>query len=79
MLGRVKVFRSVFVLGRIATPDVPATQAQAKMHPLIAHLETFFTSTGMGFDVLDLIEMRTLSHRCPPPGSRTTGLPLAGL
>jgi hypothetical protein len=66
MLGRVKVFRGMFILGRIATTDVPATQAQTKMHPLIAHLQAFFATTGMRFDVLYLIEMRALSHRYPP-------------
>jgi hypothetical protein len=66
MLGRVEMFRSVFIFGRIATTDVPTTQAQAKVHPLIAHLQAFFTTAGIRFDVLDLIEMRTGSHRCPP-------------
>ena len=66
MLGRVKVFCGMFILGRIATTNVPAAQAQAKVHPLIAHLQTFLTAMGMRFDVLYLIEMRTLSHRYPP-------------
>jgi hypothetical protein len=58
----------VFVLGRIATTDVAAAQAQTKMHPRIAHLQTFFTTLRMRFDILNLIEMRACRHRCPPMG-----------
>ncbi len=62
MLGGVKVLRSVFILGRIATTNVPAAQAQAKVHPPIAHLQTLFTAAGMRFHILNLIEMRTFAH-----------------
>src|ERR1700681_1652702 len=41
MLGRVEVFRSMFILGRIATPDVPTAQTQAKVTPRTAHFKTF--------------------------------------
>src|ERR1700730_3886772 len=80
MLGRVEVFRSMFILGRIATPDVPTAQTQAKVHPRIAHLQTLFTAMGVRLDVLDLIEMRTFSHRSPPidkvePDTTTAGSP----
>jgi hypothetical protein len=62
MLRRMKVLRGVFVFGRIATPNVPATQAQAKMDPPVAHLQAFFTTLGMRFDRFDLIEMSALAH-----------------
>jgi hypothetical protein len=75
MLARMEVLGSMLIFGRIATADVPATQAQAKVHPPVAHLQTLFTTSGMRFDVLDLIEMRTLSHCFSPlgglSGSRT--------
>jgi len=62
MLGRMEVLGSVFIFRRIATTNVPAAQTQAKVHPPVAHLQTLFTTLGMGFNVLDLIEMRTLAH-----------------
>ena len=68
MLGRMEVLGSMLIFGRIATTDVPATQTQAKVHPPVAHLQTLFTTSGMRFDVLDLIEMRTLIHRFSPLG-----------
>src|SRR6266480_5375566 len=72
MRGRMEVFRGVFVFGRIATTDVPAAQAQAKVHPPIPHFQTLFTTSGTRFDILDLIEMGAVSHGFPPfSGSRT--------
>ena len=62
MLGRMEVLGSVLIFRRIATSNVPAAQAQAKVHPPVAHLQTLFTTPGMRFDVLDLIEMSTLAH-----------------
>jgi hypothetical protein len=50
MLRRVKVLGGVFVLGRIATADVAAFQAQPQMDPGIAHLEAFFTTGRLGLD-----------------------------
>jgi len=62
MLGGVKVLRSVLIFGRIATTNMPAAQAQAQVHPPIAHLQTLFTAPGMRFHILDLIEMRAFCH-----------------
>ena len=62
MLGRMEVLGSVFIFRRIATTDVPTAQAEAKVHPPVAHLQTLFTTSRMRFDVLDLIEMSTLAH-----------------
>src|SRR5881396_943265 len=66
MRGRMEVFRGVFIFGRIATTDVPAAQAQAKVHPPIPHFQTLFTTSGARFDILDLIEMGAVSHGFPP-------------
>jgi hypothetical protein len=62
MLGRMEVLGSVFIFRRITTTNVPAAQTQAKVHPPVAHLQTLFTTPGMRFDVLDLVEMSTLAH-----------------
>jgi len=62
MLGGVKVLCSVLIFGRIATTNMPAAQAQAQVHPPIAHLQTIFTAPGMRFHILDLIEMRAFCH-----------------
>ena len=75
MCGRMEVFRGVFIFGRIATTDMPAAQAQAKVHPPIPHFQTLFTTSAARFDILDLIEMGAGSHCFPPlgccSGSRT--------
>jgi hypothetical protein len=61
-----EVLRGVLVLGGVATANVPAAQAQAKVHPPVAHLQTLFTTSGMRFDVLHLVEMCALAHLdCP--------------
>jgi hypothetical protein len=45
---------------------VAAAQAQAQVHPPVAHLQTLFTAPGMGLHILNLIEMRTFAHRDSP-------------
>jgi hypothetical protein len=49
-----KVLCRMFVLGRIAAADMAADHAEAKMHPDIAHLQAFFASPGVRFDILNL-------------------------
>jgi hypothetical protein len=44
----------MLVLGRVATADMAADHAKAEMHPDISHLQTFFASPRMRFDVFDL-------------------------
>jgi hypothetical protein len=66
MFGRMEVFGSMFVFGRIATTDVPAAQAQAKVNPPITYLQALFTTLAVWFDILDLVEVSTLSHSLPP-------------
>ena len=64
MAGRAKMFRGVLVLGGVAAPDVPASQAHPQMNPAVLHLQTFLAACGARFDIADLIEMgaRYLGH-----------------
>ena len=61
MLGSAKMFCGVFVFRRIAAADVAATQAQAEMHPTVAHLKALFAAFCLcldgRLDAIDLIEM----------------------
>jgi len=49
----------VFVFRRVAAADVAAAQAQAEMHPVVAHLEAFFAALGFGLDATNLIDVGT--------------------
>lgn len=71
MSGRAEVFGSVLILGGIATADVPTAQAQTKVHPPIALLQTLLTTSSARFDILDLIEMRAVGHCFTPVGCCT--------
>jgi hypothetical protein len=51
------MFRRMFVLRRVAASNFAADHAKAKMHPDIAHLQAFFTSTSVRFDILNLIDV----------------------
>jgi hypothetical protein len=57
VLGGVKVFGGVLVFGGIAATDVAATETQAQVDPLIAHLQALFAAFSVGFDVVNLIEV----------------------
>lgn len=61
MPGGVIMCPCVPVLGGIATADVSATQAESQMHPGVAHPQTIFTAACAWRDVLNFIDMRTLS------------------
>jgi len=62
VLGGVKVFGGVLVLGRIAATDVAATEAQAQVYPFITHLQAFFAAVSVRFDVANLIDVGTTVH-----------------
>jgi hypothetical protein len=63
MLGGMEVFGGVLILGGVAAADMAADQAHAEMHPPVAALEAFLASTGVGADILNLVEVGTLgSH-----------------
>ena len=61
MIRRLKVFRCVLVLGRVAAADVSAGHAETQVEPGVADLQAVFTAIGAGRYFFDLVEMRT-SH-----------------
>jgi hypothetical protein len=60
MFRRTEMFGGVFVLGRIAAADMPASHTQTQMNPLIARLQTLLAPVGSRRDILDLIRVGTL-------------------
>jgi hypothetical protein len=61
MPGGVKMFCGVFVFRGIATADVFAFQAEAKVHPGIAGLDAIFANMFfLGVGDFDLIQMRAI-------------------
>jgi hypothetical protein len=58
MLRMVKMFRSVFVLRRIATSHVPAAHAEAQVDPTVAHLEALLAAVGVWLNVMYLAGVR---------------------
>jgi len=60
MLSRMEMRGRVLILGRVATANVPAAQAQAKVHPSVAHLQAFFTPASVRLYLMHLIELRAL-------------------
>ena len=57
MAGRAKMFRGVLVLGGVAAPDVPASQAHPQMDPAVLHLQALLAACSARFDIADLVEM----------------------
>jgi hypothetical protein len=47
MMGGVKVFRGVFVLGIITAADVAALHAHPQVDPRVAHREALLTTAGV--------------------------------
>ena len=43
-----------------------AAQAQVKVYPAVAHLQTLLTTPGVRLDLLDLIKMSPLAHSDSP-------------
>jgi hypothetical protein len=68
VVGLVEVFRSVLVLGRIATTYVAATEAQPQMDPRIAHLEAFLAAVGVRGDFAYLVGVSASRHGVAPDG-----------
>jgi hypothetical protein len=62
MLGFMKMFGRMLVLGRVAAADVPADHTQPKMHPSVPHLQALFAALGVRLDILDLIQMTAFTH-----------------
>jgi hypothetical protein len=59
MLGGMKMFGGVFVLGGIAATDVPALAAKPQVDPAVTHLEALFAALGMWLNFLDMSGVRT--------------------
>src|SRR5215831_2975222 len=57
-----KVFCRVLVLRGVATANVATDHAKTKMYPDIPHLQAFFESPRVGFDILDLTGMSARVH-----------------
>jgi hypothetical protein len=68
-----EVFGSVLIPGRIAAAYVAAVHAKAKMYPGIAAFQALFAAARMRLHVVNLIQVRALSHCL----IITTALPLA--
>jgi hypothetical protein len=56
------MFGGVLVLGGIAAADVTASEAQAQVDPSIAHLQALFAAFGVGFYLVNLIEVGASLH-----------------
>ena len=52
-----EMLRRVFVLGRIATADIAARQAKAKVDPLVPHRDALFAAGGFRLDFVRLGEV----------------------
>jgi hypothetical protein len=67
MLRFVEVLGGVLVLGRVATTNVAASEAQTQVDPCIASFDTVLTHMFIGFSYLDLIKVGAFfRHRFPP-------------
>jgi hypothetical protein len=77
MLRRVKMLGRVFVFGRIATAHVTAGAAETQVYPLIAHFEALLTSVGLGFDVVNLIQMIACGWQAGSPFNESAALRFA--
>src|SRR4029077_305955 len=58
-----EVLGGVLVLRRVAAADVAAGEAEPEVDPGVAHLQALLATPSVGFDVLDLIQVRTWGRR----------------
>jgi hypothetical protein len=58
MLGGMKMFGSVFVLGRVAAADVAARQTKPQVDPGITHLDALFATLGFRFRWMNVFDVR---------------------
>jgi hypothetical protein len=59
VLGLMKVFGGVLVLGRITTTHMAADQTLPQVNPTIAHLEALFAAVAAGIDFANLFYVGT--------------------
>ncbi|MGB6822527.1 MAG: hypothetical protein WBE21_10640 [Candidatus Acidiferrales bacterium] len=64
VLRGVEMFCGMAIFRRIAAANVAADQAQAKMHPRVAHQETFFAAFAAGRDFLNFFSVRACLTQC---------------
>jgi hypothetical protein len=57
MVRPVEVFGGVLVLGRIATSDMPAVQANSQMYPTVAHLDALFANVLLWLEILGIFQV----------------------
>src|SRR5205823_5760088 len=62
MLGGMEMLGGMLILGRIAAAHVAAGQAQAQVHPSVAHFQTLLASARVRLDFANLIGMRACCH-----------------
>lgn len=65
MLGRMKMLRSMAILGRVAAPDMAALKASAQMHPSIAQCHALRAVMHLRSDVFTMSKMFAERHRSP--------------
>ena len=64
MLGLVKMFRGVLVLGRVATAHMSTAETQTQVNPSVAHLNALLADMFIGFCDFDLVQVSTcFRHR----------------
>ena len=59
MLSIVEVLRRMLVLRRIATPDVTATEANAKMHPAVAGFHAILANATRRLKIFRMADVLT--------------------
>jgi hypothetical protein len=60
MLRFVEMFGRMLVLGRVATANVPASEAKTQVNPRVAGLGTVLTHMFVGFSYFNLIKVRAI-------------------
>jgi hypothetical protein len=64
VLRGMEMFCGVTIFRRIAAANVAADQAQAKMHPRVAHQEAFLATFAAGRDFLYFLNVRAGLAQC---------------
>lgn len=57
VVSRVKVFRSVLVLGAVAATYMTTDEADTKVYPMVAHFQALLAALRGGSNFLDLCEV----------------------
>jgi hypothetical protein len=67
--GRIEVLQSVRVLRVLAAADVAAGEAQAKMYPGVAGLQTLLATVASALNLAYLVQVGAGEHTDPPISS----------